>query len=619
LSVLKPNRHDLANDLVLPTVLFAALGAMSWAVRGCRGFGGGAGCIFAGVLWGAAWWYCARDPAREPSRRYASGWIVLALTLGMGIAGQRGWMQWPHFFAGQLSTNWDRQEFVPISRGYGFLWQFLSGMPWAGLGACLVAWCGSRRETRVWHWMLRIACGLGAGAAARALFDRYPQYILPLYSSLEFRYQDPIANPGLQRLINDCGAALTHLGYYLGFLLFEGARRDRKNVVLIVSVGVVNGAGWAALQNWTWAPGVWRGADFNWWRCWESSAGISIGVAYGIAYFLVNRRVADEERAALASRRAIAGPNFEWLLIFSGLAAVLSVFVGPLAGGRGSIGVSDLNLPPHVAAFLRDHLDTWGSVYFAVVLLFGAAYYFRYRGTAVGEMPTNQGRKPFIANMEVGALLLVAALIAPLFAGSELRQAFLDLMRRVSPGAAAGPRQSDVTTFRILYVAAVAALGLAWYLARRKRFDEERRKGSTGDGDPNLERLGVYLGLLAGLGLSLLNGLNGWFRIDRGHPRGQLLWHVLGPVYLLGLVAILAGILFRPLPRGFRGNLHPHAYGLMWLVLIVQNAIAQLVTGPPSQWNEMAFSIYYVLLFTITGLIVFHTRARKAGEPPPDF
>jgi len=177
----EPNRPDLANDLVLPTVLFAALGAMSWAVRGCRGFGGGAGCIFAGVLWGAAWWYCARDPARESSRRYASGWIVLALTLGMGIAGQRGWMQWPHFFVGQLATNWDRQEFVPISSGYGFLWQFLSGVPWAGLGACLVAWCGARRETRAWHWLLRIACGLGAGAAARALFDRYPQCFLPLY------------------------------------------------------------------------------------------------------------------------------------------------------------------------------------------------------------------------------------------------------------------------------------------------------------------------------------------------------------------------------------------------------------------------------------------------------
>jgi hypothetical protein len=213
-------------------------------------------------------------------------------------------------------------------------------------------------------------------------------------------------------------------------------------------------------------------------------------------------------------------------------------------------------------------------------------------------------------------LLLVAALIAPLFAGSELRQAFLDLMRLVSPETSAGPKQSEgTTTVRILYVALVTALGLAWYLVRQKTFDEERGRGTPDDGDPNLERLGVSLGLLTGLGLSLVNGLNGWFRIDRGDPRSQVFWHVLGPAYLLGLVAILAWILFRPLPRDFRGNLHPRAHGLMWLALIVQNTIAQLVTGPPSQWNEMAFSIYYVLLFTITGVIVFHTSSRKVREP----
>jgi hypothetical protein len=302
---------------------------------------------------------------------------------------------------------------VPISRGYGFLWQFLSGVPWAGLGACLVAWCGARRETRVWHWMLRIACGLGVGAAARALFDHYPQCFLPLYSSLESRYQDPVANPGLQRLTNDCGAAFTHLGYYLGFLLFEVVRRDWKNAVLILSVGVVNGAGWAALQNWKWAPGVWKDAHFNWWRCWESSGGISIGVAYGIAYFLVNRRLSEEERSVIASRRALAGPNFEWLLVFSGLTAVLSVFVDRLVGGRGSVGVSGLNLPPQVGGFLRDHLDAWGSVYFAVVLLFGAAYYLLHRGTAADELPTDRGWKALFANLELGALFVVSALIAP--------------------------------------------------------------------------------------------------------------------------------------------------------------------------------------------------------------
>ena len=77
-------RRDLLHDLVLPTLLFVALGGMTWAVRGCAGFGAWKGCVFAGVTWGAAWWYLAHDPRKEQSRRYASAWIVVALTFGIG-------------------------------------------------------------------------------------------------------------------------------------------------------------------------------------------------------------------------------------------------------------------------------------------------------------------------------------------------------------------------------------------------------------------------------------------------------------------------------------------------------------------------------------------------------
>src|SRR5690349_12008159 len=96
---------DLARDLVLPTVLFMALGGMTWAVRGCSGFGAVNGCVFAGVTWGAAWWFISRDASAIQSRRYSSGWIILALTIGIGISGNRGWMQWPSFFEGHLQLN----------------------------------------------------------------------------------------------------------------------------------------------------------------------------------------------------------------------------------------------------------------------------------------------------------------------------------------------------------------------------------------------------------------------------------------------------------------------------------------------------------------------------------
>ena len=433
-----PPERDLAHDLVLPTLLLAALGGMTWAIRGCSGFGGMDGCVFAGVTWGAAWWFIARQTSGEQFRPYSSGWIIIALTIGIGVSGNRGWMQWPSFFEGHLQTNTPAGKFVPIPRSYGFLWLFLAGVPWAGLGACLLAWCSNQRPT-IRDWLIRLGGGLVGVVLARALFDHLPQIFLPLYESMKSQYADLSANPNLRRLINDNRAAITHLGLYLGFLSAEIARRDWRNAKLILTVGLLNGFGWALCQNWKWAANVWPGANFNFWRCWESSGGISIGLAYGIAYYVVNR-------------------------------------------------------PEIIAA-------------------------------------------------------------------SEIRRA-----------------------------------------------------------SPNLERFACYAGLVFGLGLSLKNGLKGWANIYLGHEDyyNAILWRVLGPLMLLLLIGLAVWIRARPLPRDFVGDPFPHAYKLIWLVLVVQNVIAQLVTGPLGSWNEAAFSMYYLILFLLSAVIVYHfhwlTRERNTTK-----
>jgi hypothetical protein len=198
---------------------------------------------------------------------------------------------------------------------------------------------------------------------------------------------------------------------------------------------LLNGAGWALLQNWSWAKRIWPEARFNFWRCWESSGGINIG----IAYFLVNRRI----------------------------------------------------------------------------------------------------REP----------------------GRSLAQA------------------------------------------------------STGSASPNLERFGAYLGLMLGLGLSIGCGLKGWANIYLGNENdwNAILWKVFGPLLILGFLALRLQLRFRGLPRGFKGDLFPHADRLIWLVLITQNMLAQLVTGPWSSWNEVAFSLYYVLLFAISAVIIHHYHCLKSS------
>ena len=442
------SQRDLTHDLVLPTLLFAALGGMTWAIRGCSGFGGSDGCIFAGVMWGAAWWYIARDAGPDQSRRYCSAWIILAVTFGFGFSGARGWMQWSNFFDGRMYTNYGEGKFVPISRAYGFLWLFIAGMPWAGIAACMLAWCGSRRPGQtmnwIWVWVLRLACGFGAAFLARYLFREFPEHILPLYSSMESAYKDITTNPNLRRVTNDCRNAVVHMGFYLGFLTFEVGRRDWKNALLILTVGVLNGAGWALCQNWKWAPDVWPDDSFNWWRCWESSGGISIGIAYGVAYFLVNRRSPDGTETVPEQLR-----------------------------------------------------------------------------------PVNR--------------------------------------------------------------------------------------------HPNLERYGAYLGLIYGLGYSIQNGMKGWANIYLGNEDywEAKFWIVIGPTLLLCAAGFAVYVWKRSLPAGYQGDVFPHAYKLIWLVLIVQNIIALAVTGPFSHWNETIFSIYYFLLFLISATIVCHYHFIKTHSAPP--
>jgi hypothetical protein len=501
-------QHDLARDLILPTLLFAALGGMTWAVRGCSGFGALNGCVFAGLAWGTAWWFIARTPSGQQSRRYASGWIILALTVGIGLSGDRGWMQWPSFFNGRLQTNAATGSWVPISRINGFIWLFIAGVPWAGIGACLLAWCGSGRPTRAWEWALRLTCGFGVSYLALSLFNHFPEFFLPLYKSLKAQYRDVESNPNLRRLTDDNRAAITHLGLYLGFMLFEVGRKDWKNVKLILTVGIVNGLGWALLQNWQWAASVWPDARFNFWRCWESSGGICMGIAYGLAFYLVNRNMSEEEKA-LQGRGLVGGKlNLEWLVVYLGLLSAMGLF------------------------FLEELDGWWGVVFFGFGGAFGVGYYL------LGRRQPEKGLEGFAG------------------------------------------------------------------------FNE----------DPNLERLGAYLGLLLGLGMSIRNGLKGWFNIYKGNEQywDRVLWNIAGPLMLLCLLAILAKIFLRPLPRAFQGDAFPCAYRLVWLVLIAQNVIAQLITGPLSSWQEVAFSIYYLLLFFISSTILYHYHYLRIHQATPE-
>ena len=91
------------------------------------------------------------------------------------------------------------------------------------------------------------------------------------------------------------------------------------------------------------------------------------------------------------------------------------------------------------------------------------------------------------------------------------------------------------TSVEAIAFRADVAVGTVYYLVRRRVFDDERQRGTPVRGDPNIERWGLYLGLLMGVGLSLRNGLKGCFGIYDSEHRddwSQLLSNVFGPCLL---------------------------------------------------------------------------------------
>jgi hypothetical protein len=648
-------KDDLVHDFFLPILLFAALGGMTWAVRGSSGYGSVKGCIFAGVLWGAAWWFIARNPGGPPARRYASGWVILALTIGIGLAGARGWAQWSTFFDGVLQTNTSAGEKVDIAPIYGHIWLFIAGVPWAGLGACLLAWCAAEKPLAAWQWSVRLFCGFGAAFFASWLFEAYPQWFLPLYSTMKEQYADATANPNLKRLINDNGAAIQHLGFYIGFLLFEIGRRDWKNVVLITTVGLVNGIGWALLANWHWAESLWPNME-NHWRGWESTGGISIGIALGLAYYLVNRRTVP---CACAAPPARAGfPIFGaismifmsvillWYVVgnsaslFSAAWTRHAPFCAVLLYGLGlyfwhlrgkllGTPISDPAIPKlgtwglHfglmalVAWFMTGPVEFMGTpdaatpwwarfdyLFVGATALYGALYFLTTLWKTVTVRPDESASiAPFFQrypNLDWLAVYLSLTVIAcSFFRGEAPAWKGWLWMAQETPAPWVG----------MLGFACLALFGLVWCALS---YFQPR------EGDGGLDRFAVQLGLLIGLGLSLKNGTRGWANKNLDgdeHMWGDLYWRYIGPAMLLMLVVIIALALVRRVMAPKEGDSVPHAWAFIVLVLVVQNALAQAVTGPLTDWNEAIFNLYYVLLFFLSAAILYHYHFMQTWAP----
>lgn len=330
-------KSELKSELIIPSILMISAGLFSWAIRGQSGFGASTGCMFAGTLWGSVWFLLSREPNSQRTRRYSSGWSLIMILIGTMIAGMRGWMQWPSWYDGNFIIDADHGIYYSISPVYGWIWMLLTGISWGGLGSVFLAWTGSKTPLTRVQWILRFSFVGGGIAIGYTLFALFPDFFLPLYN--EIPYNDAIACPSCIRAIGDNRLALVFLCAYLGGLVYEIIRKDKMNVKLILIVGSISGVGWMIGQFLAnhWIPTLFPTVNFNFWRLWETTGGGVIGLAYGIAFYVCNRKLPLNHSDALDQPYS-KHPNAEKLWgVHFGLSFGLAYSM--IAGIKGNLNI----------------------------------------------------------------------------------------------------------------------------------------------------------------------------------------------------------------------------------------------------------------------------------------
>jgi hypothetical protein len=251
-----------------------------WRIRGTRGFGAIPGCIFAGLLFAMAWYMLAREPGERKTRRYSSGWAVLAITVMIALGGMHGWMQWRSWLMGvfPLVSAFEGPAVNPV---YGYSWLFVCAMPWIGLGAVGIAWTANDVSLPGKAWVFRILSGCAGGAIAYGAWFLLRPAIIPMWDTLPY----PTCN-NCDDAIEDTTTSVVFLGFYAGFIVFEAIRKDWTNVKLALLPGIVGGVGWMVIMGAMYSG--YTGPNPSNWAYWELLAGIPFGLGLGVAFYLYN-------------------------------------------------------------------------------------------------------------------------------------------------------------------------------------------------------------------------------------------------------------------------------------------------------------------------------------------
>lgn len=153
----------------LTMLVFAAVGAVTWAIRGTNGWGGIDGTLIPGLSWGILWWYvCWRRGIDARS-------VPLWLGLGIALGGELGYGQYVSWIRGRFESS---DGVLSVSPWIGWAWFAVCGIGWGAPGGILLGWTLSRRRTAA-QWLMRLTMPVGVAILVRLLIQQFPWLFFP--------------------------------------------------------------------------------------------------------------------------------------------------------------------------------------------------------------------------------------------------------------------------------------------------------------------------------------------------------------------------------------------------------------------------------------------------------
>ncbi|MHA1368744.1 MAG: hypothetical protein ACTSRA_03360 [Promethearchaeota archaeon] len=336
---------DVIDGLLLPVLILAPAGLFYWAIRGSGGYGGSSGGTFAGLGWALAWFFISHEGGEVKKRPYSSGWTVLAIILGIAIGGLHGYGQFLSWIRGVFFVNQAENppEIVPLNPVWGWAWLFQCGLAWGGNTGVFLAWCGSKQPPKKKDWAMRFILSAAGIIVFQILFYAIPSWFLPHYSG---GYYDPgRITADTVRTYTTAQSSIIWLGLLVGNFIFELGKKDWRNVLLILTLGLGFAISFTLGANWFLVGDV-IGLPIDFWKNWEMSIGFGGGLTFAICHFLFNRKFSLDDLVNVRTRPFTKYRNLEkqvginlivtialLFVIYNGTSQFLTAFLGDYSAG----------------------------------------------------------------------------------------------------------------------------------------------------------------------------------------------------------------------------------------------------------------------------------------------